>query len=615
MKKSIVLLILSIIYANVLFSQYISRIEPLSWWVGMKTPLQLMIYGENLKDASIVSMNSKIIIEAVHNADSPNYLFLDISIDPSLEPGYYKFILIKGEKEIPFNYAFDKRREGSAIRKSFGPQDIVYLLMPDRFANGNARNDNHPDASERADRSANYGRHGGDIDGLIGSLDYLSELGITAIWSTPLLFDNEPESSYHGYACADYYRIDPRFGSNEQYRNFVKEANERGIKIIMDMVPNHSGMAHWWMKDLPFHDWLHMFPQYTQSNFAMSTHSDIHSSKIDNERCVEGWFDRSMPDMNLNQPFLLKYFLQNAIWWVEWANLSGIRVDTFPYSDKYAAAEWTSNIRKEYPNISIVGECLFLSPQEVSYWEGDADNRDGYRSNLTNIMDFPLQDAIHSGLVKDSVPQWGEGFYKIYKSLSLDFAYKHPNNLMIFADNHDTHRVSEMLNKDSKKVKMALTLLATMRGIPQIYYGTEIMLSTKDGKLGHGEERLDMPGGWTGDSKSVFNGKGLSCEEQDILNYAKKLFNWRKDKSVVHFGQMTHYWPENNLYVFFRNLDDKLIMVLINNHTNSQTIDWKRFSESIGGKTTGEDVISGEMIRVGSAKKIAAQSSMIVEFD
>ncbi len=615
MRRTLLSIIISIFSACTLFPQSISRIEPLSWWIGMKTPLQLMIYGENIKDAEVTSSEQGIVIEAVHNADSPNYIFLDISVNPLLKPGTYKFIITKNKKELQFNYTFDKRREGSAMRKSFGPQDIVYLLMPDRFANGDFKNDTCTTAVEKTDRSDNYGRHGGDIDGLIKNIDYFNKLGITTIWSTPLLFDNESESSYHGYACADFYRIDPRFGSNSLYRDFVERANRRGIKIIMDIVPNHCGKAHWWMNDLPFHNWIHTFSEYTQSNFAMSTQSDIHSSKIDNEGCVEGWFDKSMPDMNLSNPFLLRYFTQNAIWWIEWANLSGVRVDTYPYNDKLAVAKWVSQIRKEYPVLSIVGECWFSSPQEISYWEGDAVNHDGYKSNLTNVMDFPLQEIIGPALLQDSTPKWGEGMLKIYKTLSLDFAYNHPENLMIFADNHDTHRISEVLDKDPQKMKMVLTLLATLRGIPQIYYGTEIMLSTVDGKLGHGEERIDMPGGWNGDSKNVFENIGLSKEEESLFNYAKKLFNWRRDKSVIHYGGMTHYWPMDNLYVYFRYLDTKLVMILINNNNVSLKVNWKRYEESIGAKKTGRDIISGISINVDNEIDIAAQNSMIIEFD
>jgi len=596
-------------------SQSITRVEPPSWWIGMQTPLQLLIYGDSVGFAKLISHNPKILVNSCHRADSPNYLFADITIDTSLKPGTYILSLKTAEKEIPFNYTFEKRRIGSSQRESFGPQDVVYLIMPDRFANGDTLNDSRSETIEKSNRVSNYGRHGGDILGLINNLDYIQKLGVTAIWSTPLLLDNEKESSYHGYACADYYKIDPRFGTNELYKKFVGESKTKGIKIIMDMVPNHCGSAHWWMKDLPFKKWVNIFPEYTQSNFAMSSPADIHSSNVDMNRFIEGWFDKTMPDMNLNQPFLHKYFTQNAIWWIEWADLSGIRVDTFPYSDKYAASQWVANIRKEYPNISIVGECWYLTPQEISYWEGGENKRDGYNSNLTNVMDFSLQDAIITGFNQDSVPNWGEGLFRLYKSISLDYIYKNSDNLMIFADNHDTHRISELMNKDLNKVKMVLSLLATMRGMPQIYYGTEIMLSTMDGKLGHGEERIDMPGGWPGAKKNVFTNVGLSKNEIDVLDHAKKLFNWRRDKKVIHYGKMTHYWPADNIYVYFRYLNDNIVMVLINNSKENHVINWGRFSESIKDKKEGHDIVSGKKIVVGKETTIKFQTSMIIDFD
>lgn len=575
--------------------------------------LQLMIYGENISGFRLSSGNDKIKIGKHHKGDSPNYIFVDIDIDPMLLPGNYNFYLSDGIKKGEFSYLFEKKRDHKLF-ETFGPQDAIYLIMPDRFANSNKENDNHQDASEQYDRESPYGRHGGDIQGVIDNLDYIASNGMTAIWLTPLLFDNESVASYHGYACSDYYRIDPRFGTNEIYKEMVLRARERGIKIIKDMVPNHCGVSHWWMEDLPFNDWIHQFPQFTRSNYAMTTHSDIHSSKVDKNLFVKGWFDISMPDMNLTNSYVLKYFTQNAIWWIEWASLSGIRVDTFPYSDKWAASLWIKNIRNEYPSINIVGECWYPTAQEVSYWEGDNFNRDGYNSYLPSVMDFPLQDAIQKAFKEDSIPEWGEGLFRIYRSISYDNAYRDPFNLMIFADNHDTHRMAEFMDKKPEKVKMALTLIATLRGIPQIYYGTEIMLHSSDGKLGHGEERIDMPGGWSGDSKSIFKQENLERYESDVAGHFSKVFNWRKGSEVIHKGKMTHYWPNNNLYLFFRYLNDKVVMVAINNNLSDEIIDWKRFSESIPLGKKGVEIISGKIVISGDTLVIPSQSSMIIDF-
>ncbi|MDP3437617.1 MAG: glycoside hydrolase family 13 protein [Bacteroidales bacterium] len=597
-----------------LFSQEIKRVEPPSWWIGMENrSLQLMIYGENISGYRLSSGNDKIKIGKHHKGDSPNYIFVDIDIDPLLQPGNYNFYLSDGIKKGEFSYLFEKKRDHKLI-ETFGPQDAIYLIMPDRFANSNKENDNHQDVSEQYDRESPYGRHGGDIQGVIDNLDYIASNGMTAIWLTPLLFDNESVASYHGYACSDYYMIDPRFGTNELYKEMVLRARERGIKIIKDMVPNHCGVSHWWMEDLPFNDWIHQFPQFTRSNYAMTTHSDIHSSKVDKDLFVKGWFDNSMPDMNLTNSFVLKYFTQNAIWWIEWASLSGIRVDTFPYSDKWAASLWIKNIRNEYPSINIVGECWYPTAQEVSYWEGDNFNRDGYNSYLPSVMDFPLQDAIQKAFKEDSIPGWGEGLFRIYRSISYDNAYRDPFNLMIFADNHDTHRMAEFMDKKPEKVKMVLTLLATLRGVPQLYYGTEIMLHTSDGKLGHGEERIDMPGGWSGDSKSIFKQENLERYESDVAGHFSKVFNWRKSSEVIHKGKMTHYWPNNNLYLFFRYLNDKVVMVAINNNLSDEIIDWKRFSESIPLGKKGVEIISGKIVISGDTLVIPSQSSMIIDF-
>lgn len=575
--------------------------------------LQLMIYGDNISDYKLSCSNNKIKVGKHHKGDSQNYLFVDIEIAPLLQPGKYIFYLSNGVHNSEFTYLLERKREDKLI-ESFGPQDAIYLIMPDRFANSDLDNDNHKDASEKYDRESPYGRHGGDIKGVIDNLDYIASNGMTAIWLTPLLFDNESVASYHGYACSDYYRIDPRFGTNELYKEMIQQARERGIKIIKDMVPNHCGVSHWWMEDLPFDDWIHQFPKFTRSNYAMTTHSDIHSSKVDRNLFVKGWFDSSMPDMNLTNSFVLKYFTQNAIWWIEWASISGIRVDTFPYSDKWAVSSWIRNIRKEYPSINIVGESWYPTAQEVSYWEGDNVNRDGYNSNLPSVMDFPLQDALQKAFKEDSIPGWGEGLFRVYRSLSYDYAYRDPFNLMIFADNHDTHRMAEFINKRAEKAKMLITLLATLRGVPQLYYGTEIMLHTSDGKLGHGEERIDMPGGWIGDSKSIFRRENLELYEIDVSSHFSKVFNWRRSSEVIHKGKMTHYWPINNLYIFFRYHIDRVVMVAINNNVSKELIDWERYSESIAKGEIGVEIISGKSIKSGETLYISPQSSMIIDF-
>ena len=594
----------------------IDRVEPLSWWTGMHTPLQLMFYGSDLQNAKVRCLEKGITVLQTHQAESKNYLFVDLLIDADAQPGKYSFEFSQGGKKIIYPYLIQERRAGSAQRKGFGSEDMIYLIMPDRFANGDPANDSHKDAVEIANRELPYGRHGGDIQGIINHLDYLLELGVTAIWNTPLLFDNEPVASYHGYACADYYRIDPRFGSNDLYKQLVNLAHQRGIKMVMDMVPNHCGLAHWWMNDLPFASWIHQFPQFTRSNYMMASHFDPHSSKLDNDLCVQGWFDTSMPDMNLAHPFVLNYFTMMAIWWIEYANLDGLRIDTFPYSNKYAMATWCQHILDEYPHLSLVGESWFSVPSMIAYWEGAANNQDRYTSHLSAVMDFPLQEAITEGFVKDSLPQWGQGLMKVYNTLTQDFVYANPNALMIFADNHDTNRMAWLLKGKKEKQKMALTLLATMRGIPQLYYGSEVMLYNKK-ERGHGEERLDMPGGWPNDLHSVFLAQGRTKIENEVFDHTKKLFTWRKTATVIHTGKLLHFVPqENNFYVYFRYSEDELVMVAINNSRASVEIEWDRYQEitSKYSDLTGTEIFTERRVHFGSPITLQPQRSMVVHF-
>ena len=619
MKK--VLLIISLILVGVVgHAQNIERVEPPCWWVGMETPLQLMIHATGIQGSTVVlaEKTKGLSIEKVHDADSPNYLFVDVKIGSRVAPGEYKFVITRPDgKNIEFAYTLNARKAGSAKRESIKVSDMVYLIVPDRFSNGDTSNDSNKDAVEKGDRNNLGGRHGGDIQGIINHLDYLADLGVTAVWSTPMLFDNEKTYSYHGYACADYYMIDPRMGTNELYRQYVEKAHEKGIKIIMDMVPNHCGTAHWWMKDLPFEDWIFKFDEYTPSNFAMSTHADPHASLLDKTLCITGWFDHTMADMNIAQPFVNKYFTQNAIWWLEFSGLDGIRVDTYPYSDRFATAQWVKNIRNEYHNINIVAECWLGDPLSVSYWEGARVQRDGFCSNLPQVMDFPLRDKLMTGFREDkTVPDWGQGMVEIYNSLSLDYAYENPYNLLIFAGNHDTYRLAHEMNGDFAKMKNIMTLLATMRGMPQLYYGDELGLKSLDGTTGHSQERVDFPGGWKADKLNLFNAKDRSSDQKDLHDHTAQLFNWRKGSKAVAEGKMLHFRPTGtNIYVYFRYVKGEAVMTVINNGQDDYLIKWSDFSE-ITSKfaSKGKNIMTGKSVKVGSKTYVPAQSSIVIEF-
>lgn len=598
-----------------LVSNTLTRIEPLSWWVGMKTPLQLMLQGKNIAGSTVLILDAPgIAIKKIHKADSENYLFVDIEISQDASPGTYTFELKKEIHIITFDYTFDKRRRGSANRKSFSSADMVYLLFPDRFANGNPDNDSTPDTIEKADRNNYSGRHGGDLQGIINHLDYFAGLGATTLWMTPPQLDNEKDNSYHGYACADYYHIDPRIGDNDLYRQLVKQAHNIGLKIIMDAVPNHCGTAHWWMKDLPFKDWVHQHKGFQRSNYRLATITDPNSSRLNEDHTVDGWFDYTMPDMSMENPYVLQYFIQLYIWWVEWADLDGLRVDTFPYNDKYAISEWTQQILVEYPNLNIVAECWHSSPAIVAYWLGSTHNVDGYTSHLPSVMDFPLQEALQDSLSVDST-EWAQGMNRLYEAMAQDFLYTDPRQLLIFLDNHDTGRFADSVRGNVDRIKLGITLLATLRGIPQLYYGTEQGLRSSDTSKGDGAARCDFPGGWSGDRKNYFTGKALSKKEADIYKYTSRLFNWRKTAEAIHKGKTMHYLPKDNTYSFFRYTENKCVFVFINASNKDITVPWKWYEERIKGYTEGINIITGRKIKISGSFAVKGRTAIVVDME
>lgn len=595
--------------------QRIERIEPLNWWIGMQTDLQIMFYGNDIGGCNVTSLDSDLKVTSLHKADSANYLFVDVAVDPNAKAGDYRLLFSGSGEPFEVSYTLSERREGSGERVGFGTSDMLYLLMPDRFANGDPSNDTTPDTADQAPRSDRDGRHGGDIKGIIDHLDYLASLGVTALWSTPLLLDNELRCSYHGYACADYYRIDPRFGSNELYRTMVDEAHQRGIKVVMDFVTNHCGTAHRWMNDLPFDDWINKFPTFTRSNYAMSSYMDPNASQYDQDICKRGWFDTTMPDMNLCNPFVVRYFAQAAVWWIEWAGLDGLRVDTFPYNDRWGIAEWCHEVRKEYPSISIVGECWFHSADQIAFWEGGhSTNIDGYDSNLTNVMDFQLCDALGEVLRSDRTPRWDGGVMSVYNSLSHDFVYDNPLNLMIFMTNHDTTRSADVARGDKDALKIAMTLLATMRGMPQLYAGDETMLRADDPNGGDGAKRIDFPGGWKGDRVDLFTARGRDRDQNELFDHIARLFNWRKGKEVIHSGRTLHFIPSDNCYVYFRYNSSDKVMVVANCSFDSVALDWNRYGEIVDSGAEGVDLLSGSSVKAGELLTVAPRSSLVIEF-
>ena len=613
MKINKILLLGIIMLSTTVFgANKLDRVEPPCWWVGMDTDLQLMLYGDRIAGSTVtVEEKSKgLTLGKPISTDNPNYLVVDVKISQRLTPGIYTFnVLTPDGRQFDFDYEFLARRNDSAKRESFGPADAVYLLMPDRFANGDEENDSVDGAIEKADPKNLGGRHGGDIQGIIDHLDDIVSLGATVIWPTPLTFDNEKTYSYHGYACADYYRIDPRYGDNELYRSFVGRAHNKGLKVIMDMVPNHCGTAHWWMKDLPSGTWIN-YPEnlklggdrLKRTNAAMSTHSDPHAAEIDKESCVKGWFDVTMPDMNMADPLVRHYLVQMAVWWIEWADLDGLRVDTFPYSDKKGIAEWTKAVRNEYRNINIVGEVWFGDVPQCAYWEG-VRQKDGYNSNLPSVMDFPLMYSLISALTDDGT-SWEPSMLRIYNSLALDRLYNDPSDILVFAGNHDTPRLAHELGGDPAKIRMAYTLVATMRGVPQLYYGDEYGLTSADGTVGHSQERVDMP--WD----------NFTRDQVTLRKHVADLFNWRKGSKAVAKGDFIHFRPDSrNVYVYFRRVKGETVMVILNGGKGDYTVDWDRYSEVTGSITKkGRNVMTDERVKPGDKYVVAAGDAVILEF-
>ena len=606
-------------------AEQVTRVEPPCWWAGMKTDLQLLVQGPSISDYD-VRIFGDAEVTGVHKAESPNYLFVDVKVGG---PGSCWIVFVKdGEYAFKVPYQIGERRAGSAERGSFSTADLIYLIMPDRFANGDPSNDDTPDTDDKVDREKLTGRHGGDIKGIMDHLDYIAGLGATAIWNTPLLLDNEPKESYHGYACSDYYRIDPRFGSNEMYCELVRQGHARGIKMIMDIVTNHCGSAHWWMKDLPFRDWIHQWPEYTHSNCNFAMQNDPNSATIDQVNMQSGWFDTSMPDMNLDNPYLLQYFKQWAVWWIEYADLDGLRVDTYPYNEKVPMSQWCASVRKEFPNINIVGEVWTNNIAQLAYWQDGAMNRDGFNSNLPSIMDFPLHSAFCQGLNAD-YENWDEGITKVFDAIANDAFYADPKNILVFCSNHDTDRIGDVLRRDPDRMKMVLALTATVRGIPQIFSGDEQMFTPSSYAHHDGGLRVDFPGGWEGDRFDLFTEEGRAACDVDfdgsplregvraeVFDYARRLFNWRKGATAVHDGKTLHFLRRDNTYSFFRYTDDKVVFVFANNCPFHVAVPWASYAEftDARGLSAGTDVMTGERVDFSSEVLVGPRQVLIVEF-
>lgn len=592
------LIVLTIATAYTSLSAQIYHVEPPNWWTGMKNQnLQLLVHGNAVNETTPVINYPGVVIQNVHEAESKNYLFLDLYISTTAKPGGFTIFFVKeGDTLYSHNYTLQGRDQSAPI-KGFNSSDVIYLLNPDRFANGDYTNDIVPGTKEqKLDRKEPTARHGGDIRGMINSLDYISKMGFTAIWPTPLLENDMPVTSYHGYAITNHYKVDPRFGSLNDYKELATKAREKGLKLIFDGVLNHTGTEYWWMKDLPFADWLNYTGSYVRTNDRRTTHQDAYASNYDRDLMTHGWFDTRMADMNGRNPYMANYLIQNTIWWIETLHLGGLRQDTYPYSDKDFLKNWSCRVMEEYPEFTMVGEESSSNPLISSYWQRGKVNHDGYTGCLTSIMDFHLESALIEALKTKEATTYTNGLIGLYEALANDFAYADPMNLMVFGDNHDQDRLYTKLGKDLALTKMALAYLLTTRGIPQIYYGTEVLIDNSVALGNDGVRRTDFPGGWKEDVVNAFKGIGLTADQKSMQAYLKQLLNWRKSNPVIATGQTLHFAPFDGVYVYFRYNAEKTIMVVMNKNEADTTIDMKRFAEIIGQKTKAENALTGEAI-------------------
>ena len=606
MKNKILVILLLI--CSLSYSQKIERIEPPFWWEGFKnTSLQLLVYGENVSNLDFNIKSDIVELVSVEKAENPNYIFLNLIVNDKGISG--DFDIDYGRNSIKYN--INKKELDSDRHNGFDTSDVLCLITPDRFINGDYSNDNHPDMLEKANRGP-WGRHGGDLKGINDNLNYLIDLGYTAIWLNPILENNMVKSSYHGYSTTDYYKVDPRFGTNEEFKNLTKKADRMGVKMVMDIIPNHSGSEHWFVKDPPFSNWLNFNNSYSQTTHRRETVQDIHASEYDKKNFVDGWFVETMPDLNQNNKFMSKYLIQNAIWWIEYSGIKGYRVDTYPYSDKDFMSDWTYEIMNEYPYFNIVGEEWSDTPIVTSYWQAGKVNHDGYVSYLPSLMDFPLQINFAEAL-NDEIT-WGNGFVKPYRTLASDFLYGDPYNLVVFPDNHDMTRFLTQVNNDLNLFKMGLVFYTTVRGIPQFYYGTEVLMNSNDNPRSHDVIRSEFPGGWNDHEVSALTGKGLTNDQIEFQNFFKKLLNWRKNNKVVHQGKFIHFTPkeQEEIYSYFRILGNKMVWTIFNRKDEAQSINLDKYQEVLKGESKGYDVIYEKSIDLNKLK-ISPKSALIIE--
>ena len=611
----------------------VDKMEPPMWWTGMENhQLQIMVTGNSIRDAVPTIDYAGVSIDSVARLDNADYQFIYLNVSDQAKPGDMDITFTSGKQKIKKKYTLQARTADGASHTGFDSSDVLYLIMPDRFADGGDVKHQKTRFDYTIDRSNPAARHGGTLKGIADHLDYLQQLGVTAIWLTPVLENDMPGGSYHGYATTDYYNVDRRFGTNDEYRQLIDECHKRGIKVVMDMIFNHCGLSHPWLYDLPSHDWLNAQPSagtiarvqhgietgkdegsdsLLLTNFRLNTVHDPYVSDYDLRHTVDGWFVSAMPDLNQKNPHLLTYLVQNSIWWVEYAGINGIRMDTYPYADMAAMAKWNRAVAREYPNFNIVGESWLENEASIAYMQ-KGNKLNPVDTELPTVMDFPLCLSAHSAFTEQTLP-WGGGLNRLSNHLALDMLYADPQKLLVFYDNHDTDRFLTEAPTDLAQWKQAQTFLLTTRGIPQIYYGTEILMDGKKA-VNDGYVRLDMPGGFPGDSTSVFTADGRTPLQREAFDFMSRLLHWRQGNKAVSEGTIKQFMPSNLLYVYERRAGDRRFIVVMNG-TDSEIddVDMSRYAEVMKAGDTFRDMLTGKTVTIADKMTFAPRATYVLE--
>ena len=592
----------------------IKKVAPSFWWAGMKNPeLQILLYGEDLALSDVSVSGEGIYLKEVVRQDNPNYLLLYLDLSEA-KGQTFQILLKNGKKKLQVPYELKSRMQRGEDVKGFTSEDVLYLIMPDRFANGNSNNDVVDEMREKkVDRTDSFARHGGDIQGISNHLDYIADLGVTAIWLNPTQENDMESGSYHGYAITDYYQIDRRFGSNEDFCALVERAHEKNLKVVMDMIFNHCGSENYLFRDKPSKDWFNYRSNYVQTSFKTASVMDIHASAFEKKIATDGWFTSVMPDFNQRNRHVARYLIQSSIWWIEYAGINGIRQDTHPYADFDFMSQWCKEVLDEYPYFNIVGETWLNSNVLVSYWQKDSKLAAPQNSNLPTVMDFPLQ-ALMNQAFDEETGEWGGGLYKLYDYQTQDLVYANPMNLLTFLDNHDTSRFAQTdeMAKNLKRYKQAMVFLLTTRGIPQIYYGTEILMTGDKGK-GDGDLRKDFPGGWQGDTRNCFVENGRTALENEAFEFTRQLLNWRKGNQVIGKGNLKHYSIQNGVYVYQREFNGKSVVVIMNGTDDSKELDLTPYQEILP-RENAFDVLTGKNVNLSGKLCLDGRENLILNF-